>query len=184
MDYQNNILRNSHVNLNKVGASSMERKFHRRYYINILLSAYLSFNWQERLAIDEDGLRLMERKRYWQVLSFSNHDTSNIPNLSNPNVNLSLAYPKKCDNMFSDLKSDHIFSHFSGTYLVYILFIIVWGNYPLTLKKGSCRNLLSIDSQLNRIDPSTNVILPPNVERGYITKLEILLEGVFRYSID
>ena len=31
-----------------------------------------------------------------------------------------------------------------------------------------CRNLLSIDSQLNRIDPSTN-IFPPNPERGYIT---------------
>ena len=31
-----------------------------------------------------------------------------------------------------------------------------------------CRNLLSIDSRLNRIDPSTN-ILPPNPERGYRT---------------
>ena len=41
-----------------------------------------------------------------------------------------------------------------------------------------CRYLLSIDSQLNRIDPSTNIFLP-NPERGYRTKFEILLEEVF-----
>ena len=161
------ILHNSHINLNKVGTSSMERKCHRRYYIKILLSAYLSFNWQERLAINKRGSRLMGRKRYRQVYLFSNQDTSNIPNLSNPNVNSSLASQTKCDNIFSDPKSDHIFSHFSGIYLVYILFLILCSNYPLTLKMGRCRNLLSIDSQLNWIDPSTNIISPPNTERGY-----------------
>ena len=93
---------------------------------------------------------------------FSNHDTSNIPNISNQTVNLSLAFQTKCDNMFSDPESDHIFSHFLGTYLVYLLCLLVCGNYPLTSKRGRCRNLLSIDSRLNRIDPSTNVILPPN----------------------
>ena len=46
-----------------------------------------------------------------------------------------------------------------------------------------CRNILSIDSQLNQIDLSTN-IFPPNPERGYRTKFEILLEGVFQYSIE
>ena len=45
-----------------------------------------------------------------------------------------------------------------------------------------CRNLLSIDSRLNQIDPSTN-IFPPNPERGYRTKFEILLEEVFTNSI-
>ena len=59
--------------------------------------------------------------------------------------------------MFSYPESDHIFSHFLGTYLVYILCLIVCGNYQLTSKRGGCRNLLSIDSRLNRIDPSTNV---------------------------
>ena len=44
------------------------------------------------------------------------------------------------------------------------------------------RNILSIDSQLNRIDRSTNIIFPPNAERGYRTKLEILLEVVFQYN--
>ena len=46
-----------------------------------------------------------------------------------------------------------------------------------------CRNLLSTDSRLNRIDPSTN-IFPPNPERGYRTKFEILLEEVFPNSIE
>ena len=31
---------------------------------------------------------------------FSNHDTSNILNLSNPTVNLSLEYQTKWDNIF------------------------------------------------------------------------------------
>ena len=39
----------------------------------------------------------------------------------------------------------------------------------------TCRNLLSIDSRLNRIDLSPNTF-PPNPERGYKTKFEILLE--------
>ena len=114
---------------------------------------------------------------------FSNHDTSNIPNILNPNANSSLASQTKCDNVFSDPESDHIFSHFLGTYLVYILFLLLCGNYPLTSNRGRCRNLLSIDSWLNLIDPSTNVF-PPNAERGYRTKFEILLLGVFQYSIE
>ena len=54
---------------------------------------------------------------------FSNHDTSNIPNLLHPTINLSLASQTKCDSMFSDPKSDHIFSYLLGTYLVYIFFL-------------------------------------------------------------
>ena len=46
------------------------------------------------------------------------------------------------------------------------------------------RNLLSIDSQLNQIGLSTNIIFLPNAEHGYVTKLEILLGGVFQYSIE
>ena len=33
---------------------------------------------------------------------------------------------------------------------------------------SGCRDILSIDSRLNRIDPSKN-IFPPNPERGYRT---------------
>ena len=114
---------------------------------------------------------------------FSNHDTSNLSNLSNPNVNSSLASQRKCDNVFSYPESDHIFSHLLGTYLVYILFLLVCGNHPLTSKRGRCSNLLSIDSRLNPIDLSTN-ISPPNPEQGYRTKFEILLEEVFPNSIE
>ena len=54
-------------------------------------------------------------------------------------------------------------------------------NFPIGI---FCRNLLSIGSQLNQIDPSTNIIFLPNVEQGYRTKFEILPEGVFKYSIE
>ena len=58
------------------------------------------------------------------------------------------------------------------------------GKPHLEVKHGEkYRNLLSIDSQLNQIDPSTNIIFLTNVEQGYRTKLEILLEGVFQYII-
>ena len=46
-----------------------------------------------------------------------------------------------------------------------------------------CRNILSINSQLNWIDPSKN-ISPPSPEQGYRTKFEILLEGVFTNSME
>ena len=89
---------------------------------------------------------------------FPNHDTSNILNISNPNVNPSLLSQTKCDNMFSDLQSDHIFSLFSCTYLVYVFFLLICSNYPLTSYRERCRNILLIGSRFNLIDPSTNII--------------------------
>ena len=59
-------------------------------------------------------------------------------------------------------------------------FVLTWG---AQWGAWMCRNLLSIDSRLNRIDPSTNILLP-NPERGYRTKFEILLEKVFPNSIE
>ena len=47
-------------------------------------------------------------------IDLSNHDTSNIPNISNLNINSSLESQTKCNDMFSDPESDHIFSHFWG----------------------------------------------------------------------
>ena len=55
-------------------------------------------------------------------LNFLNQYISNLSNIYNPSVNISLASQMKCDKMFSDPKSDHIFSHFSVTFLVYIFF--------------------------------------------------------------
>ena len=76
----------SHINLNTVGSrdkvSSMQQKCHRWYYVNTLISEYLSCNRQGWLAIDGTWLRPMERKCHRQVLSiFLNHDISNISNL-------------------------------------------------------------------------------------------------------
>ena len=52
---------------------------------------------------------------------------SDIPEISaNHNVNLSLAYQIKCDNMFSDPESDTIFSHLSVTPGLYIFSSHMW----------------------------------------------------------
>ena len=59
----------------------------------------------------------------------------------------------------------------------------VIGKFLISISTTVCRNLLSTDSRLNRIDPSTNIFLP-NPERGYRTKFEILLEEVFPNSIE
>ena len=111
-----------------------------RIQIFIVQLTRAACNLQSWLAIDKTKTLLIS------YILFSNHDTSIISNISNPNVNSSLASQTKCDNVFSDTQSDHIFSHFLGTYLVYILFPLVSGNYPFTSKRGRCRNLLSIDS--------------------------------------
>ena len=61
---------------------------------------------------------------------------------TNQNINLSLESQMKCDDIFSDPDSDHIFSKFSVTYLVYILFLIICGIYPITSKRVRGRDLL------------------------------------------
>ena len=55
-----------------------------------------------------------------------------------------------------ELEMDRIKNQFAGA------------GYSTKLGVINFRNLLSIDSLLNRIDPSTN-IFPPNPERGYRT---------------
>ena len=123
--------------------------------ISILESTRLACNRWSQLTIN--GTKVSSTG----FIYLSYHDTSNIPNITNPTINLSLAFQTKCDNMFSDPESDHIFSHFLGTYLVHILFLLVCDNYTLTLKMGRCRSILSIDSRLNEIDLGTNIISPP-----------------------
>ena len=84
--------------------------------------------------------------------------------------------------MFSDTDLDHIFSNFLVTYLVYIFFLLVCGNYPLTSKRGKCRNLLSIDYQLNKIDPSTNIISRPMQSGNIETNSKYYLEKYFNIA--
>ena len=116
----------------------MQRKCHRRYYVNLLIYEYISYGKQGMLAIN--GTKISSTG----FINILNQYISNISNLYNPEENLRLASQTKCDIMFSYLKSDYIFSHFcfSVTHLVYIFFIIVCGNYPLTSKRGRCRTLL------------------------------------------
>ena len=162
----------------------MEKKCHRRYYINILVSGYLSFNWQERLAIDKYGSRSIEWKLYRQVLYiiFKSRYLKYFKSLESE---------RKFELSVSNEMWQHVFrygvgsyiSHFLGTHLAYILFHLLCVNYPLTSKRGRWINLLSIDYRLNQIDPSTN-IFSPNPEQGYRTKFEILLEVLFQYSIE
>ena len=184
MDYLDNILWNSYVNLNKVIASSMEWKFHQRYYINMILSEYVLFNLKERLAIDEAGSQSMEQKRYRRVLYMYKYRYFKYSN--------SMEFEHKFELSISNEMWQHVFRSVVGSYIFTFFgyvpglytFLLVYGNYPLTLNRGRRRNLMSIDSQLNQIYPSTNIISPPNTEQGYRTKFEIMLEGVFQYSIE
>ena len=183
MDYRDNLLCHSHANMSKVSVSLMERKCHQRYYINILVSGYLSFNWEERLAIDKAGSRLMGPKRHRRVLSIFKSQYLKYSKFLESERKFKLSISKKMWQHFSDPEADHIFSNFSGTYLVYIFFVLVCGNYTLTLERVRCSNLLSIDFWLNRINPSTNITFLSNAERGYRTKFWIMLEEVFQYII-
>ena len=121
MDDQDNILRNSHVNLNKVGASLMEQECHQRYDINILISAYLSRNWQERLVIDESRLRLMEQKHYrWVWSIFKSRYLKYSKSLeSNRKFELSILN-KMWQHVFRSVVGSYILNFFLVTYLVYI----------------------------------------------------------------
>ena len=134
----------------------------RIFIVQLTRAAFDQWSW---LTIN--GTKMLSTS----FIYFSNHDTSNIPNFSNPTVNSSLASQTKCHKMFLDSESDH-------------MFLLVCGNYPPTPKWGRCRNLLFIDSWLNWIDASTNNIFLKNTERGYITKSEIILVGVFQYRIE
>ena len=127
----------SHVNLNKVitrgKISWMKRKRHRQYYQNLLISEYLSYIRQGTLAIYGTKISLTGLSIF-QI---------NISQISTIRKNMSLASQTKCDIIFSDPKSDHIFPHFfSVTYMAYILFVLIFGNDPLDSKRGRCWNQL------------------------------------------
>ena len=79
---------------------------------------------------------------------------------------------------FGSVVGSYIFT-FLDTYLFFFSLSYVLIIHLLQRGRGGGRNQLSIDYGLNRIYPSTNNISPPNAERGFRTKFEILLEGVF-----
>ena len=100
----------------------MEQTCHWRYYINTLVSAYLSLNWQERLAIDKSGSWSMEQKRYRRVLSIFKSLYLKYFKSIESERKFELSISNGMWQKISDPDSDHIFSHFLGTQLVYILF--------------------------------------------------------------
>ena len=115
----------SHVNLNKASSrgkmSLTHRKFHWWYYVNFLISKYLSYNQQSTLANQYNTLAIDGTKTSSMgFIDFSNPFISNISDHYNLNKNLILSSQTKCGIIFSDLESDHIFSiFFSVTYLFF-----------------------------------------------------------------
>ena len=141
----------------------MEQNCHRQYYINILVSTYLSFNWQERLAIDESGSWSMGKKSYRRILSIFKSRYLKYFKYLKSKRKFELSISKNVTTCFQ-IRSWIIYFHI---FWVRTCFFppIVCGNYPLNSKRGRFRSILSIDYRLNRIDPSTDIISPPNSER-------------------
>ena len=67
--------------------------------------------------------------------------------------------------MFSDPESDHIFSHFFGKYLVYILFLLVCGNYSLTLKRGGVGIYCALIPGLFELNQA-KILFPHKIKNG------------------
>ena len=103
-------------------------------------------------------------------------------NINSPNVNLSLKSQTKCYKMFSDPELDHIFPHFSVTYLDYTLFLLVCCNYSITLKRGRYRNLLYVVPRLNQIHLSTNIISLPMQREDTDPNSKYYLEKYFNIA--
>ena len=81
-------------------------KCHWWYYVYCIISYYLSCDKQNMPVIDETKIQLMV------FFDFLNKWFSNISNIYNLNVNLSLGSQTKCDNMFSDTKFYYIYFTF------------------------------------------------------------------------
>ena len=99
----------------------------------------------------------MEQKRYRHVLSYFQ--------ITIPQIFQSIESERKFELSILNEMRQHVFRSgvrsYIFTFLGYVpglyIFLLVCGNYPLNSKRGSCRDLLSIDSRLKRINPSTNI---------------------------
>ena len=128
------------------------------------------------------GSRTMKQKYCQRVLFIFYNDTSNIPNLLNPNVNWSLASQKKCDNMFSyqnKILYFHIYwvrTWFIFSFFLYVVIIhLLW-------RREDVWNILFIDSWLNRIYPKTNII-SCQIQNGYTEpNSKYCLKGYFNIA--
>ena len=88
-------------------------------------------------------LEYSSMKYLWDLIGvgkiiFLNQYISNISNLYNPDVNLSLASQTICDHMFSYPKSDHIFSYFwLCTWFIYFFLSCVVIVHLLQIQEGA-----------------------------------------------
>ena len=129
----------SHINLNKFGSRG-KISLMQKNVIGGTTNMYSCPNIYT--IVDNARSRSTEKMSSMSFIDYSNKYISNISNIYNLNVNMSLASKTKCDNMFLDTELDNIFSHSSVTYLVYTFFLLVCGYYTRTSKMVRCTNLL------------------------------------------
>ena len=85
----------SHVNLNKLGAHDKNIIYGTEMASILLIkSHYIQISTMQ--STRHDGTKMPSTG----FIAFLNHDTSNIPNISNPNVNLELASQTKFDKTY------------------------------------------------------------------------------------
>ena len=130
MDYRDNLMRVhiltwirlTHV-INIIDGTEMSMtvlcKFY-HIYISILESTRSDRDRWSQFAINGKKMSLTV------FIYFSNHDTSNIPNLSDPTINSSLA-PKLNVTTYFQIQSQNIYSHISQvrTWFIYCFFSYV-----------------------------------------------------------
>ena len=102
------------LHVNRIDAANISSTVLRKFphiWISTPLSTKYDCDWCNKNFIDNFYLLL-------------NQYISNIYNVYNPGVNLSLAYQIMCDHMFSDPKSDHIFSYLClHTWFIFCFFL-------------------------------------------------------------
>ena len=170
----------SHINLNKVGLRGQmllkQRKYHWQYHVNLLIYEHIFRDWQRRLAIDATKT---------QPTVFSNFESIYLKHLKSlqSGQNNEPSISKNMSPHFSDSKSDqtfHVLSYVLGLY--YVSYSMWWLSTYFEDGKvlESTVSWLLIESN----QPENDYYWPPNTEREYITKFEILLWEVFWNSIE
>ena len=125
---------------------------------------------KEILAAEEN---LKWKKRAYSYLAKRLKDNEALPTISMKKLNEKQKIIQEQANLIKDKEKDSTKLLGAAENL----------HETLLTRAMNFRNLLSIDSRLNRIVSST-YISPPNPERGYITKFDIILEEVFTNSIE
>ena len=155
--------------------SLMQQEYHWGYYIIFLISKYWSRDQQSMLTINAPKMSSTFFSapksiylKYLQYLQSGHKFEISIQN----DIWL---------HVFRSEVGLYIFI-FLITYLVYSLFLIVCGNFPLTLNTGMCWNLLWFDSRLNWINPIKNIISCLIKNGDIAPNLKYYLENYFEIT--